>query len=81
MLTHANLTTNLIQCEPASGLTNIRRATEDGQQERLIGLLPLFHSYGLSCVLHQGMFLGAHTRTFRKFDQKEFLKGIRAHKV
>ncbi|OXA41756.1 probable 4-coumarate--CoA ligase 3 [Folsomia candida] len=79
MLTHSNIVTNLIQCEPSRGISMIRPA-KDGFQERNIGLLPFFHAFGSASILCMTMHMGGHSRTLSKFDQNTFLAAIREHK-
>ena len=79
MLTHTNLATNLLQvCYP--GNLHMTSPADGGQQERLLGVLPFFHSYGLSCILLCNMLKGSHTVTLPKFEVKGFIDLIQKHK-
>ncbi|ODM92779.1 putative 4-coumarate--CoA ligase 3 [Orchesella cincta] len=79
-LTHANLATNLIQCDPGKGISLIQTYSSGKTQERHVGLLPFFHAYGLSCLIHMSTYVGAHVMCMRKFDVDLFLQGVRRHK-
>ena len=61
------------------GVTQSYEVTQS--QERLIGLLPFFHSYGSAAFLVAGVYLGVHTLTLPRFDPQTFLNAIRTHKV
>ncbi|CAG7723148.1 unnamed protein product [Allacma fusca] len=76
MLTHSNLTTNLLQ---STHPTYIKANAFEGQneQERLLGLLPFFHSYGLACILNVNMLKGSHTLTLPRFEVNSFVRAIR----
>ncbi|ODM92784.1 4-coumarate--CoA ligase 1 [Orchesella cincta] len=79
LLSHSNITTNLTQfsCENV-GPTKTYHDT--GVQERLIGLLPFFHSYGMAAIVLAGLYQGAHSMSLPSFDPATFLKAIREHK-
>jgi acyl-CoA synthetase (AMP-forming)/AMP-acid ligase II len=62
MLTHGNLVANLLQVE----------AVESPQLRALVGVLPLFHIYGLM-ILHLSLRLGAAIVTLPRFDLEQFL--------
>ncbi|CAL8108931.1 unnamed protein product [Orchesella dallaii] len=79
-LTHANLATNLIQCDPLKGISLMQPYSSGKIQERHIGLLPFFHAYGMSTLLHLSSYVGAHVLCMRKFDVDLFLQGVRRHK-
>jgi len=80
MLSHSNLTTNLVQCRPGD-VCDLKIYTPGGLQEKLIGILPFFHTYGLYGTVHQALYAGAHVRCFQQFEPVVMLKGIRDHKV
>jgi len=80
MLSHSNLATNLVQCQPGP-VFNLNRYVPGGPQETFIAILPFFHTYGLFACVHQALFVGAHVRCFQQFEPVVLLKGIREHKV
>lgn len=81
MLTHANLATNLMQCDPLKGTSLIQPFSTENGQEKHLGVLPFFHSYGLATLIHLDLYVGAHVMCLRKFDVDIFLQAVRRHKV
>jgi acyl-CoA synthetase (AMP-forming)/AMP-acid ligase II len=70
-LTHRNVVANLLQTAPViySG------------DDTILGLPPFFHIYGLTVVLHLGLYLGATDVTLPRFELGSFLDTIEAYKV
>lgn len=69
MLTHANLTANAEQ---------IRRLLPEigGGQERMLGVLPLFHVFAMTVVMNLGFAIGAELILVPRFDLSQVLKLI-----
>ena len=68
-LTHANLYANAVQVEMwAQG------AKPGG--EKILGVLPLFHAFGMTAVMNAGMRLGAEMILLPRFKTAEVLKTI-----
>jgi acyl-CoA synthetase (AMP-forming)/AMP-acid ligase II len=72
MLTHYNLIANICQ--------NIGMG-HCGPEDRLMGTLPFFHSYGLVVILLCGLRLGCTTISLPQFNLEIFLKVIQDYKV
>ena len=72
MLTHYNLIANMRQMD---GLDYFTR------DDTLLGVLPLFHIYGLVVVLNMGLHLGATIVTMPRFDLEQFLALIQEYRV
>ena len=70
MLTHANLAANSAQMILHVGL-------ERDQQERTLGVLPLFHVFALTCVLNFGVDTGAELVLLPRFEMDEVLKTLK----
>lgn len=69
MLTHANLYANVAQVKHwASGL----RAGE----EKILGVLPLFHAFGMTAIMNLGIHIGAELILTPLFKTQEILKLI-----
>lgn len=47
----------------------------------VLGILPMFHIYGLSVGLYSTMAAGSKLVTLPKFDPKQFIETIVKHKV
>jgi long-chain acyl-CoA synthetase len=71
MLTHANLTANVLQC---------REWMQGGRKEdeRILTVVPLFHVYGMTVCMNYGVSIGAALILLPKFDIQSMLRTIRA---
>ncbi|CAG7836813.1 unnamed protein product [Allacma fusca] len=79
MLTHSNLATNVLQFN-SPGFANIKQCDGNKEtQERMIGVLPFFHSYGMTCVMNTCTLRGAHCVTIPVFSKEVFIKVFREH--
>lgn len=72
MLTHRNLISNLIQFE------NSGMATSD---DVLLGVLPMFHIYGLVAIVNTGIYRGCTVVTMPRFDLEQYLTLVQEHGV
>ncbi len=73
MLTHANLTANLWQMLDC--LSDVRRG-----EERVLGVLPMFHVFAMTCVLNLAIETGAEMVLLPRFDLKQLLRTIAREK-
>jgi acyl-CoA synthetase (AMP-forming)/AMP-acid ligase II len=64
MLTHHNIVANICQSDGAEQFP---------EGERLIGVLPFFHIYGMVVILNMGLFSGATIVTMPRFELEQFL--------
>ncbi|MQA98811.1 MAG: AMP-binding protein [Actinobacteria bacterium] len=72
MLTHHNLVSNIMQCEPP-------HAT--GENDVIIGVLPFFHIYGMTVIMNIALRRGATVVTMPRFDLGDFLRILQDYKV
>jgi acyl-CoA synthetase (AMP-forming)/AMP-acid ligase II len=72
MLTHHNLVSNLEQFQSAFPIS---------EDDRLIGVLPFFHIYGMTVIMNHGLWQGATIVTMPRFDLEQFLGLIAEHNV
>jgi acyl-CoA synthetase (AMP-forming)/AMP-acid ligase II len=72
MLTHHNLVANMCQMEGLDYLTD---------NDTLIGVLPLFHIYGLVVVLNYGLRQGATIVMVPRFELESFLQTLQDNEV
>ena len=72
MLTHRNLVANLCQFEAL---------LEQGPDDRVIAVLPLYHIYGLTVLMCGAVRQGATLVTMPRFDLEEFLRLLQDHHV
>ena len=79
LLTHSNLASNALQfC--AGNDDRIVTPGENQEQERFIGILPFFHSYGFMAIMNFNLFRGCHTVTLPTFDVQTYMSAVRKHK-
>jgi long-chain acyl-CoA synthetase len=74
MLTHGNLLANLEQCQAHSGRSQ-------GADDVVLGVLPLFHIFGLNVVLGLSFVAGASVLLIERFDPQSALEAIANHGV
>ena len=74
MLTHANLAANAHQIRQWCG------SVEDGA-EKVLGVLPLFHVFGMTAVMNLSILAGAELVLTPRFHAHEVLKLIEAHRI
>jgi acyl-CoA synthetase (AMP-forming)/AMP-acid ligase II len=65
MLTHSNLVANLKQMEAIHGMS---------EADRVIGVLPFFHIYGMTVIMNLAISKGATVVTMPRFDLEQFLQ-------
>jgi acyl-CoA synthetase (AMP-forming)/AMP-acid ligase II len=75
MLTHRNIIANIVQCE---GLSNYRLVHVE---DRVIGILPFFHIYGMVVVMNMTLVSGATIVTMPRFDLVQFLELIQKYRI
>ncbi|KAJ9590144.1 hypothetical protein L9F63_016729, partial [Diploptera punctata] len=79
-LSHKNLIANCLQMCDTPVLWIVDPATSE-KQDVVMGVLPFFHVYGLSCILLSSMYFGAKIITLPKFEPNLFLSSIIKHKA
>jgi long-chain acyl-CoA synthetase len=73
-LTHGNLLANLQQVEAHPGLVG-------GPTDVALGVLPLFHIFGLNAVLGLALFVGSSVVLLERFDPASSLDAVREHGI
>lgn len=71
MLTHRNLVSNMVQ-GALFGLV---------ADDVVLGVLPLFHIFGMNVVMNTGLATGCSLVLMPKFDLEEFLRAIQTHRI
>jgi long-chain acyl-CoA synthetase len=69
MLTHANLLANAYQCQKWF------HGAEEGK-ESFLAVIPFFHAFALTAILHLGISIGATLIALPRFELKQLLKAI-----
>ena len=75
MLTHRNVVANVLQCD---GVTDVDTVSE---VDRIIGVLPFYHIYGMGVIVTLSLVRGATIVTMPRFDLEQFLALIQKHKI
>ncbi|XP_050666787.1 uncharacterized protein LOC126966678 [Leptidea sinapis] len=77
-LTHRNLVAN---CQQQTTECRHYEHTTDTNQDTLLALLPMFHSYGLSVVMFSGLSAGLKLVTLPKFQASTFVEALENFKM
>jgi long-chain acyl-CoA synthetase len=73
-LTHGNLLSNLQQVQAHPGLVG-------GPEDVALGVLPLFHIFGLNAVLGLALYVGSSIVLLERFDPASSLEAVREHGI
>jgi long-chain acyl-CoA synthetase len=73
MLSHKNLLANVVQIN--AWLSRIKYG-----KERVVGLIPFFHSFGLTVCMNWPLSQGAEILILPKFDIRTFIRMLRKHR-
>lgn len=74
MLTHYNLTSNVIQSYLMYGDKMIFG------EEIILTAIPLYHVYAMTCAMNLGIYIGAKILLFQKFDVQDILEKIQKYR-
>lgn len=72
---HANMTSNINQ------YTTFEDAFINGSVDRMLGVLPLFHIFGLSVLLHCSLYWGLPVYILPRFDLVKFCETVQDRKI
>jgi acyl-CoA synthetase (AMP-forming)/AMP-acid ligase II len=72
MLTHRNLVANVLQAEDRIHLH---------EGERVLGVMPFYHIYGMTVVMNLALHKGATVVTMLRFELEPFLRVLQDHRV
>jgi 4-coumarate--CoA ligase len=75
MLTHRNIVADLLLVKGAVG------NWYSSAQDKFLGVLPFFHIYGLTALIHQTLHRGIEMVVMPSFDMEAFLRAIQEHKI
>lgn len=75
MLTHRNIVSDLVIMSGAPG------RWYSSANDKLLGVLPFFHIYGLTMLVHQTLQRGIEVVVMPAFDLETFLQAIQEHKI
>lgn len=75
MLSHRNIVADLLQIEGAVGKWYSHTT------DKFLGVLPFFHIYGLTGLVHQMLHRGIELVVMPAFDMEVFLRAIQEHRI
>lgn len=75
MLSHSNIVADLCQIHGSVG------TYYNSGKDKILGVLPFFHIYGLTGLVHQPLHRGIELVVMPGFDLKLFLESIQKHKI
>jgi 4-coumarate--CoA ligase len=75
MLTHRNIVADLLLAKNAVG------SWYSSTNDKFLGVLPFFHIYGLTALVHQTLHRGIEMVVMPAFDMETFLKLIQEHRI
>lgn len=75
MLSHRNIIADLCLIKGSVG------HYYTSQNDKILGVLPFFHIYGLTGLVHQPLHRGIELVVMPAFDLKKFCEGIQKHKI
>lgn len=80
MLTHHNMVSNVLQFSAMESRTFHPFGGPDGKGDRQLGVLPLFHIYGLMCGILGSLYLGLEIVLLDRFDLEVALRTIEKYR-
>ena len=81
MLSHGNIVSNVLMLMSGEQQNLTWNGNADGTGDRIMGFLPFFHIYGLTCLLHQCIVVGWTLVVLPKFDIDTFCRVIQDYRI
>ncbi|KAF8426406.1 hypothetical protein EV426DRAFT_28638 [Tirmania nivea] len=75
MLSHKNIVSNILQVYHGDTKGNLT-----WEKDKILGVLPFFHVYGLTCLIHLPLYSGNSVVVMERFDIEKFCKAIQEEK-
>lgn len=69
------MTSNMLQ------FISIEGKFVNGEKDRMIGVLPFFHIFGLNLLMHTALFMGIPVHVMPKFDLVQFCETVQKEKI
>ncbi|ATZ46425.1 hypothetical protein BCIN_01g10250 [Botrytis cinerea B05.10] len=76
MLSHGNIVANTFMANAAEGVNLSWKGGKDGRGDKLMAVLPFFHIYGLTCIIHFSLYMGLECIVMEKFELEKFCHTI-----
>ncbi|KAL9616469.1 MAG: hypothetical protein Q9160_008664 [Pyrenula sp. 1 TL-2023] len=81
MLSHRNVVSNTLQGDSVEGRNFSWKGGPDGKGDKSLAMLPFFHIYGLTCILHASVYQGMYTVILPKFSIEAFCSLVQKHRI
>ncbi|KAH8698307.1 putative phenylacetyl-CoA ligase [Talaromyces proteolyticus] len=81
MLSHRNIVANVLQGKAGDGDKLTWNGGPDGQGDKILAFLPFFHIYGLTCIIHSGVYTGYTIVVMPRFDIEKFCANVQNFKI
>ncbi|EME38182.1 hypothetical protein DOTSEDRAFT_161744, partial [Dothistroma septosporum NZE10] len=81
MLSHRNIVSNVLQGVRSMGDNLSCGDGTTGSGDRVLAMLPFYHIYGLTVLLHFGTYHGLESFVMPQFELRQFCETIQRHKV
>ncbi|KAJ5112566.1 hypothetical protein N7532_000611 [Penicillium argentinense] len=75
ILSHRNIVSNVLMVSSSVG------KSYSWHKDKLIGILPFYHIYGLTCLIHQPLYRGIEMIAMERFDLETFLGTVQDEKI
>ncbi|CAO3658670.1 unnamed protein product [Umbelopsis vinacea] len=75
MLTHSNITSNILQ------FTQIELKGINPKEERIVGVVPFYHVFGLTCINQAPLYWGITVVVLPRFELISFCTAIQSHRI
>ncbi|KAM3077593.1 hypothetical protein ACMFMG_006929 [Clarireedia jacksonii] len=80
MLSHGNIVANTLMLDLAENHLSWEGG-KDGKGDKVMAVLPFFHIYGLTCILHLTVWKGIECIVMAKFDLEKFCYFIQKYSI
>ena len=81
MLSHGNIVSNVNMLMSGEEQHLTWNGNADGKGDRILGFLPFFHIYGLTCLLHQCVMVGWTLVVLPRFDIETFCRLVQQYRI
>ncbi|KAI9808311.1 MAG: hypothetical protein M1825_004768 [Sarcosagium campestre] len=81
MLSHTNIVSNILQLEAGEAGNLTHDGGPRGEGDKTLSFLPFFHIYGLTCQIHQAIYIGLTLVVMARFDLERFCAVVEEHQI
>lgn len=81
MLSHTNIVSNVLMHQVGEGGNLSWKGGKNNEGDKILGFLPFFHIYGLTCMIHQALNSGWQLVVMPKFDLERYCQNVQNHSI